>query len=86
MTRKRFIKLLMAQGVTRNDARAVADFYNQCNIPYEKAYENYHLENKMKMALEKLSDACRKAGESIRILAHSLESLTKGLVNINQYD
>lgn len=38
MTRKRFIKLLMAQGEQRNDAQELASFYSRCNISYVRAH------------------------------------------------
>lgn len=38
MTRKRFIKLLMSHGISRNEAVKTAAEYNSRNIPYETAY------------------------------------------------
>ena len=38
MTRKRFIKLLMSYGISRNEAVAIAADYNSRNVPYETAY------------------------------------------------
>ena len=38
MTRKRFIKLLMSKGYSRNEAVKIAADYNSRNIPYETAY------------------------------------------------
>lgn len=38
MTRKRFIKLLMSHGISRNKAVKIAADYNSRNIPYETAY------------------------------------------------
>ena len=41
MTKKRFIKLLMSQGIQRNSARAIAKSYNDRKIPYKIAYRPY---------------------------------------------
>lgn len=38
MTRKRFIKLLMSHGISRNKAVKIAADYNSRNVPYETAY------------------------------------------------
>lgn len=38
MTRKRFIKLLMSHGISRNEAVKIAADYNSRNIPYKTAY------------------------------------------------
>ena len=38
MTRKRFIKLMMSYGISRNEAVKTAAAYNSLNIPYETAY------------------------------------------------
>ena len=39
MSRKRFIKLLMSHGISRNKAVELANYYNRRNIPYERAYK-----------------------------------------------
>lgn len=39
MTRKRFIKLLMSQGYSRNGANAMADIVKHHNQSYAKGYE-----------------------------------------------
>ena len=39
MTRKRFIKLMMSYGISRNEAVKIAADYNSRNIPYETAYK-----------------------------------------------
>lgn len=39
MTRKRFVKMMMANGYGRNEANTLADFANIKGQSYEKAYE-----------------------------------------------
>lgn len=71
MTRKRFIKLLMARGLTRNEATRCANWR-----PYGKPYANYYEEilwrvelacmgrrlmNKMRKAIEPLVAAITEA-------------------------
>lgn len=38
MTRKRFVKLLMSKGCSRNQAVEIAVYYNYNNVPYKTAY------------------------------------------------
>ena len=38
MTRKRFVKLLMSKGCSRNQAVEIAAYYNYNNVPYKTAY------------------------------------------------
>ena len=40
MTRKRFVKLLMAERFDRNEANFWADYYNMMGISYAEAYED----------------------------------------------
>ena len=40
MTRKRFIKLMMSYGNSRNKAVKIAAEYNSRNVPYKTAYAN----------------------------------------------
>ena len=40
MTRKRFVKLLMAERFDRNEANLWADYYNMMGTSYAEAYEN----------------------------------------------
>ena len=39
MTRKRFIKLLMAKGYSRDGAAALADYAQMCGEPYAEAFQ-----------------------------------------------
>lgn len=40
MTRKRFVKLLMAERFDRNEANLWADYYNMTGTSYTEAYED----------------------------------------------
>ena len=57
MTRKRFIKLLMSHGVSRNEAVHLANYYNRRNIPYMKAYEKYKMRICVRLACKRISSA-----------------------------
>ena len=61
MSRKRFIKLLMSYGISRNKAVKMAADYNSRNVPYEIAYKrtifvrlDYKIKRSAKGALRKL--------------------------------
>ena len=40
MTRKRFVKLLMAERFDRNEANLWADYYNMMGTSYDEAYKD----------------------------------------------
>lgn len=48
MTRKRFVKLLMAYGYSRNSAQAEAEKVNKRNTPYKKAIKIYKFKNALR--------------------------------------
>ena len=39
MSRKRFIKLLMSEGISRNEAVSTANYYHLRKFSYERAYK-----------------------------------------------
>ncbi len=59
MTRKRFIKLLMAHGYSRNQAVIMAEYYRSRNIPYNEAYATPLLSNRR--AIRRFNKAMRIA-------------------------
>lgn len=61
MTRKRFIKLIMSHGVSRNDALGLVAYYNFANIPYKRAYLDFMIKN----SFITLGKAIYKMGESL---------------------
>ena len=67
MTRKRFIKLLMSHGASRNEAVELANYYNRRNIPYKRAYER----NKRLMAVRL---ACKRINSAIGAFGRYLTS------------
>lgn len=78
MTKQRFIKLLMADGVPRNQARTIAFIYNQFGIPYKDAYRVCFTANSFKKPAkslgESLCNAADHAAQSIQYLAESLSN------------
>lgn len=84
MTRKRFVKLLMAEGTPRNRAQSIARLYNRGKIPYERAYKNYVLTRGVIKAFEGVRAEARRQDEIICRFARSLDALKKGLVISNE--
>ena len=76
MTRKRFIKLLMSQGVSRNNAVTIAYCWNLRGVPYERAYRNFLLNHSVKKAFSRLGEAICKVGVSQKELSKSLLKLS----------
>jgi hypothetical protein len=79
MTRKRFVKLLMSHGITRNDANEIAYSYNARNILYEQAYRTFLLTHSIKLNFKKLGDAFYMASVPIRQATVSFEKLKEAL-------
>lgn len=59
MSRKRFIKLLMSHGVSRNEAVQLANHYNRYNIPYKIAYQRYKIPIVIRLASMRMMAAIR---------------------------
>lgn len=68
MTRKRFVKLMMAEGYSRNSANALARQVVKEGISYHKGYRAVtawsRLTKKLKEALVPFTEAVRKIGQA----------------------
>lgn len=81
MTRKRFVKLLMAQGMQRNEAQAKARIVQEIGCSYNEAFVALMMPNitvTFTAAVEILKDAIIKAGEAIRSFAEKLHDKAGG--------
>ena len=70
MTKKRFIKLMMSQGASRNGARVLARWYNLRGTPYSDAYsaERNRLSVRISVSLNALKNGFLNVGEAVRVL------------------
>lgn len=84
MTRKRFIKLLMANGTPRNKAQKIAKLYNQRKTPYCVAYKEYGITSGIVQGFLRLGSQARKTREAVSRLARAIDALKKGLVTPNE--
>ena len=68
MTRKRFVKLMMAEGYSRNSANALAWQVAKKGISYQKGYQAAtawsRLTKKLKEALVPVTEAARKMSQA----------------------
>ena len=71
MTRKRFIKLMMSHGISRNEAVKIAADYNSRNISYEKAYQ--------KEALRRVDLAFKRLGKSFASATAAFKDLSTAM-------
>lgn len=69
MTRKRFIKLLMAEGVSRNRAQEIAWVVNRSGRPYHVAFPATRALLRTEVVCARIGVAFRAAGASIVRLA-----------------
>lgn len=72
MTRKRFCKLLMARGYSRNEVNRMAASYNLLGWTYADAYESRVKWDNLKNAIDKVSAACCEVGKAIMSAAESI--------------
>lgn len=73
MTRRRFVKLLMSKGFSRNEAQQKADYYNSCNVPYKRAYSFCRIS----CAMKGVSKAAIKAAKSIGAYVGAVKFISK---------
>ena len=74
MTRKRYIKLLMAQGLSKQEAILLVKQANRMRQSYEDAFANYRLE-RLKKTFDKLVVATGQATVGVEELANGLKAL-----------
>lgn len=79
MTRKRFIRLLMAEGVQRNKAHEVAWTTQKSGVPYADAWFNMHnpLIISFKMFVEAFRKAALEAGKAIRRIGAQFSAISE---------
>lgn len=76
MTRKRFVKLLMAKGRSRNDANAIAEIARKKGVSYQTAINAVH----PALAVAKIADAIRGITEDwCDMISHGAEALSRGI-------
>lgn len=62
MTRKRFVKLLMSMGYSRNEANSTAIHARHCGKTYEQMYIN--------IRLEEINELCKFVEEAKKVLGN----------------
>lgn len=73
MTRKRFVKLLMAEGYSRNGANEIADKTIEDGFSYAEAYGHVIRDLQIVKAFSgRLADAAQKAAESLGRVARAV--------------
>ena len=88
MTRKRFIRLVMAHGIQRNEAQRMAWVANISHSSYAEAYDAIRdvlvfrrMSASFANASRKLSEAATKAGEAIRTIIANMNAFIGGMSN-----
>lgn len=75
MTKKRFVKLMMAHGIQRNEACKIAKTYNSPNTSYSYAYIDYFLKDSFKS----IGEAFRKFSEEMKEIILYVEAMKEAL-------
>lgn len=73
MTKKHFIKLVMSQGVQRNEANEIAERYNSRRFSYASAYINFIMKTRLKESFEILGEAVGNASDNLSRLICALK-------------
>lgn len=81
MTRKRFIKLVMAMGIQRNQARTIATSYCIRGVSYKKAYKDFLTRRGISLAIKHLANACNMLGSNLKIATASIERFKETISN-----
>lgn len=77
MTKKRFIKLLMSNGVQRNGAYELAVLYNIKGYSYKRAFRNFRIILRLKRSFVMLADSAKRATRAF----DEMTSAMKGIKN-----
>lgn len=76
MTRKRFVKLMMADGYSRNEALDVAERV-QGDGSYEQTYRALHTLKSLPNLQQSISEAAETAGRIIRAFAEAMGAFVR---------
>lgn len=72
MTRKRFVKLMMAQGMSRNAANVCALFVVSSNKSYDSEYKSYAAMQRLSNSVSSLGDSFQKAAQAISAVCNAI--------------
>jgi hypothetical protein len=84
MTKKRFIKLLMSRGKSKNEAVEIALNYNNLNYSYKSAYAAYLLKYSMSDALHMLTYQFSKLSMSVAQASKAFSKLATAVAITNE--
>ena len=73
MSNKRFVKLLMSQGIQRNEANEIAGRYNARSYAYADAIRDFLIKTSLKNSFANLGKAITKATDDIKALSRAFE-------------
>ena len=72
MTRKRFVKLLMSKGVSRNQANGIAQQYISEGLSYESGYRIWKIAHSLKDPMTQIGEVVNRATAAIQSLASAI--------------
>lgn len=72
MTRKRFVKLLMSKGVSRNRANEIAKQYSREGLSYESGYRIWKLSHFLKDPMAQIVEVVNRAIVAIQSLVSAI--------------
>lgn len=80
MSNKRFVKLLMSQGVQRNEAHEIAGRYNARSYAYADAIRDFLIKTSLKNSFANLGKAVHKAAEDMSRLSRAFEEFRERMI------
>lgn len=77
MTRKKFIKKLMAEGFSRNEANKIAIKGRESGLPYKKYYE-------YECSWLRISAAMKRVGTSFKNASKAMNLMNSSMISFNE--
>ena len=72
MTRKRFVKLLMSKGVSRNQANGIAKQYSREGLSYESGYRIWKISRSLKDPMTQIGEVVNRAIAAMQSLVSAM--------------
>lgn len=82
MTRKRFVKLLMSKGVSRNQANGIAQQYISGGLSYESGYRIWKIANSLKDPMTQIGEVVNRATSAIQNLVSAIGAATSAFSSV----
>lgn len=81
MSRKRFVKLVMAHGIQRNQAVTIAVLYCNRGYSYKEAYRDFLIKRGLSLSINRISNAFNMLASNLKSATTAAKKLKETLSN-----